>query len=146
MFELTPFERKNRHPLTGYNPFQELAALENELWGRSGLFDFQAGIRDTGSSLVIEADLPGFNKEDIEVNVNGDYLIISAKRQSESEEKNDKTGYIRKERSYGSFRRSFDISNIDADKISVSYKDGVLKLCLPKKDEPLPSAKRLEIE
>ncbi len=145
MFELTPFERKNRRPWSAF-PFRELAALENELWGRNGMFDFQADIRDAGGSLVLEADLPGFNKEDIDVCVSGETLTISAKRQSETEEKNEKTGYIRKERSYGSFRRSFDVSDVDTDKIAVSYKDGVLKLDMPKKNEVLPPSKKLQIE
>ena len=93
----------------------------------------------------MEADLPGFNKEDIKVDIGDGALTITAQRKKESEEKG-KNGYVRRERSYGSFRRSFDLTGVDAEKISGSYKDGVLTLNLPKQSEQAPASRRLELE
>ena len=94
----------------------------------------------------IEAELPGFSKEDIKIDVEGDYLTVGAERRESKEEKDAKGSYVRRERYYGSFSRSFDISGVDAENLAASYKDGVLKLVMPKKEARLPAARRLEIE
>ena len=62
------------------------------------------------------------------------------------DEKNDKGEYIRRERRYGSFRRSFDVTGIDENAITASYKDGVLELTLPKAQQVLPESKKIMIE
>ncbi len=144
MFELIPFEN-NRH-LSNYNPFKELEDLEKNFWGGSWGSSFKTDIKDTGNGYEMEADLPGFKKEDIHVDVEDGYLTIQAERHSEQEKKDQKGNYIRCERRYGSFSRSFDITGIQADQIKVSYQDGVLKLVLPKAEETKPAARRLEIE
>ena len=77
------------------------------------------------------ADLPGFSKEDVEISINDKIMIIHAEK-SESSESREKN-YICRERRSGSFSRSFDISGIDADAISGSFKDGVLTVLMPKK-------------
>ena len=108
--------------------------------------DFISITDEDGKEYELEADLPGFKKEDINIELDDTYLTIQAERKSETEEK-DKTGsYVRRERSYGSFSRSFDVSGIDVSAIKASYQDGVLKLVLPKKEEIAPAARRLEIE
>ena len=87
-----------------------------------------------------------FEREDINIELDDTYLTIQAERKSETEEKDKKGNYVRRERSYGSFSRSFDVSGIDVSAIKASYQDGVLKLVLPKKEEIVPAARRLEIE
>ena len=77
------------------------------------------------------------------MDVNDGRLTISATRNNESEEKKD--GYVRRERSYGSFTRFFDVSGIDEDAIKARYADGVLTLELPKKPEEKPQPKRIEL-
>ncbi|MPN59108.1 18 kDa heat shock protein [bioreactor metagenome] len=94
---------------------------------------------------MLEADLPGFDKKDIKIDIDGGYLTINAERHSKSEEKDDKNNYIRCERSYGSFSRSFDVSAINTDAIAASYDNGVLKLTMPKKTPEVPTSRRLEI-
>ena len=118
MFDIMPFEKNNNR--TVFNPFKEL----NEL----------------------EADLPGFKKEDIHIDLEGDYLTISASRNDSKEEKDEKGNYVRRERCYGSFTRSFDISGIKADEITAEYSDGVLKLNMPKREEIKPTSRRLELK
>ena len=108
--------------------------------------EFKTDIKDTGKEYELEADLPGFKKEDINIELDDNYLTIQAERKYENDEKDKKGNYVRRERSYGSFSRSFDVSGIDVSAIKASYQDGVLKLILPKKEEAVPATRRLEIE
>ena len=94
---------------------------------------------------MLEADLPGFDKKDIAIDVHDHRLTIKAERHSNHEDKDKQGHYLRCERSYGSFTRSFDIDAIQEDKITASYTDGVLKLTLPKKQEVLPLPTRLPL-
>ncbi|HWQ58294.1 MAG TPA: Hsp20/alpha crystallin family protein [Clostridia bacterium] len=143
MFELTPFVR--RQNILAYDPFRELENIGKEFFGGDTM-RFRADIKDTGKAYELEAELPGFAREDIKIDVEGDYLTVSAERKQEKDEKDAKGNYIRRERYYGSFSRSFDISGVDAENIAASYKDGVLKLVMPKREAKLPSARRLEIQ
>ena len=108
--------------------------------------EFKTDITDKGDSFMLEADLPGFEKKDIHIDLSGDTLTINAERHSEFEDKNKKGNYVRCERSYGQYSRSFDVSSIDQENIKAKLENGVLKLTLPKKQEVLPAQKRLEIE
>ena len=150
MFELRPYSRKNN---SLYNPFREMDELEKQFFGspfeffdNSAMDAFKTDIKDEGDHYELEADLPGFDKKDIKLDVNGDVLTVSAERHSEHEDKDKKGKYVRCERSYGSYSRQFDLSGVKADEIKAKYEDGVLKLTMPKKTETLPKAHRLEIE
>jgi len=143
MFEMMPFNRS--HGVDLYHPFRDLEELERSLFANNGVNAFRTDIRDTGDAYVLEADLPGMKKEDIHIDIDGDRLSISAERNAVKEEKDENGGYIRCERSYGSFSRSFDISGIRAEEISAAYEDGVLKLTLPKQSKTVPASRRLEI-
>ena len=142
MFGLTPYERKNS--AMTYDPFKAFENFEREFFKTNGLAEFKTDIRDNGKEYELEADLPGFKKEDIDLSIDNNCLTIKAQRHSQAEEK--KGSYVRRERSCGSFSRSFDVSGIDVSAIKASYQDGVLKLVLPKKEEIAPAARRLEIE
>ena len=144
MFDIMPFERNNNR--TVFNPFKELNELEKAFFGNNSIAEFKTDIRDTGSAYELEADLPGFKKEDIHIDLEGDYLTISATRNDSKEEKDEKGNYVRRERCYGSFTRSFDISGIKADEITAEYNDGVLKLNMPKREEVKPTSRRLELK
>lgn len=152
MFELT--RRSNNHPINTYNPFRELEEFERNFFsnpfgsffGTTSLAEFKTDVTDEGDYYLLEADLPGFDKKDIQLDVNGDTLTVHAERRSKVEEKDKKDKYVRIERSYGAYSRSFDISSVDADGIKAKYDNGVLKLTLPKKQASLPQGRRLEIE
>jgi HSP20 family protein len=144
MFELSPFDRRHRNSV--FNPFQEFENLSRNFFGDSFFSEFRTDIKDIGNAYLLEADLPGFNKDEIKIDINENYLTINAERSSESEEKDDKGRFIRRERSYGSFSRSFDVSNVNIDNIKAEYNNGVLKLNLPKKEGRNPTSRRLEIE
>ena len=101
-------------------------------------------IRDEGDRFIMESELPGFNKEDISVDISGKSLTLKAEHKAENEEKKEGK-YIRRERSYGSYERSFDITRIDSDKITADYKNGILIMVLPKKQPEAPASKKLTI-
>ena len=143
MFELVPYSRKRN--VTFYNPFDELEEMQRRLFGESVVKEFKTDIRDNGESYLLEAELPGFKKEDIGVNLEGDTLTIRAERSESTEEKDGKGNFVKRERCYGSFSRSFDMEGIRVEDISAAYENGILKLTLPKKQETLPTSRKLEI-
>ncbi len=99
-------------------------------------------VRETNRDFTFIVELPGLKQEDIEVEMVGDVLTIRGKREFADEEKRD--DYIRIERSYGSFQRSFTLGTpVKSDAITASYKDGVLNVVVPKADEVQP--KRIAI-
>ena len=152
MFGLTPY-RRNQQQIS-YNPFREMEEMERAFFGQpfgsffqSGdIAEFKTDITDQGDSFLLEADLPGFAKEDIHLDISGDTLTIHAERHSEYEDKDKKGNYVRCERSYGQYSRTFDVSMIDQEKIAAKLENGVLKLTLPKKPEEKPVSKQLKIE
>ena len=120
--------------------------IDKELYGKHAKNLMKTDVKEKDGNYEISMNLPGFKKEDINIELDDTYLTIQAERKSETEEKDKKGNYVRRERSYGSFSRSFDVSGIDVSAIKASYQDGVLKLVLPKKEEIVPAARRLEIE
>ena len=81
----------------------------------------------------IEMDVPGFDKKDITIECKDGYLTVSAKKESDDETK--EKNYIRKERKYGSFSRSFSIGELDADKIQAKFNNGTLCISIPKEEK-----------
>ena len=142
MFGMIPFERSDD------NFFDLFDNFERKFFGNSNaaIPDFRTDIRDAGDRFVLEAELPGFNKEDIKLDVKDGILTISAQHTENKDEKDDKGSYIRRERRYGSFTRSFDITGVDDEHITASYNTGVLELNLPKAVPVVPEAKRIAIE
>ena len=82
----------------------------------------------------IEMDIPGFNKKDIKVECDKGYLTITAQKEEKEEEHKDKN-YIRRERRYGTYKREFYLGELDSEKINAEFKDGVLTVTVPKKEE-----------
>ena len=140
MFRLIPYERTS--------PFRELENFERAFFGRPfesySMTAFGTDIRDAGDKYLLEADLPGFDKDAIKLSLEGDILTISAERSCDK--KDDNKAYIRSERSYGKFTRSFDVSEIDTDHIKAKFENGVLTLDMPKKQEEIPANRTIEIE
>ena len=122
------------------------AAAPRGMFGKRAANVMKTDVRENKDSYDVFVDLPGFKKEDIHVDVADDRLTVSAERHSNYEDKDKKGNYLRCERSYGSYARSFDISGIDATGIKAAYADGVLRVTLPKQKEVPASSRRLEIE
>lgn len=116
---------------------------ESEEFGR-GAWMPAVDIHETEDGYVVKADLPGLKKEDIQIDLKDSTLTL--KGEKKFEEKVSKDNYIRTERAYGTFIRSFTLPhNVDAEKIKASYRDGVLELTLPKKEEAKPKQIKVEV-
>ena len=136
-----------------WNPWRERSSLENRI---SRFFDdafrptswlnedFGLGnwkpvvdIYDHDDKIVIKAELPGVDKKDIEVDLKDRVLTLKGERSYENEVKEE--NYHRKERAFGKFHRSFTLpAGYDPEKINADYKDGVLKIEIPKPEEQKP--------
>ena len=100
-------------------------------------------ITETDEGIVVSAEIPGMNSKDIDISLSEGVLIIQGERKF-AKETSEET-YIQIERSYGTFRRTFTIPRtIDQEKIKASYKDGVLRVVLPKKEKIHP--KQISVE
>jgi len=100
-------------------------------------------ILEDNDQIVIKADLPGLKQEDIHIDLTGDTLTLSGERRFEDEQNKD--NYVRVERVYGPFQRSFQLGvPVDADRVTASYRDGILTIRLPKPEAIKP--RRVEIK
>lgn len=120
--------------------------FERSVFGETGRRTpaFSTDIRDEGDHYVLEAELPGFQKEDIDLDVRDGFLTISASHQVSNETKRD--NYLCRERRSGSFTRSFNLDGIQEEGITASYANGVLELTLPKRQETLPQSRKIVIQ
>lgn len=144
MFELIPFDRHNRG-MANFDPFRMLDEMDRRFFTNTPTVSaFRTDVVDTGDAFKLESELPGFKKEDIKIDIENDCLTISAERSADHKE--EKGSYVKRERLYGVFSRSFDVSGINVDGIEAAYTDGVLTVTLPKKAAEIPASRRLEIK
>lgn len=101
-------------------------------------------IYEKENKYYIEMDIPGFQRQDIKVECNNGNLVITAEK-SEKEEKTENKKYIRRERVYGKYTRSFYLGDVDEDHIEAEFVDGMLRLTIPKQEEK-DSKKYIEIK
>ncbi len=95
--------------------------------------DMKCDIYEKDNKYHIEMDIPGFDKKDINVECNNGYVTITAEKTTENNEDEDKK-FIRRERTYGKIQRSFNFGDVDEENIKAEFKDGTLKVCIPKID------------
>ena len=146
MFDLRPYNRKNN--VTSYNPFREMDSFFDDpfrFFDGKALAEFNTDIIESGNNYILEADLPGFEKGDIKLDVKDDILTIKAEHKESEEEQAKKGEYVRRERRYGSFARTFDVSGIDESGITAAYHNGILELTLPKQAPVVPQARQITI-
>ncbi len=108
-----------------------------------GRNDMKCDIYEKDGLYHIEMDIPGFDKEDINVESKDGYLTVKVKKTNEVNEENK--NYIRKERSYGEYSRTFNLGDADADNVEAKFEKGILLITVPKKDESL-TKKTIEIK
>jgi HSP20 family protein len=133
--------------LARWTPYRDIMSMRDEMnrvlnepFGRggndesawfSGAWSPPVDIFETDEALVMKAELPGFSKDDISIEMKENTLVIKGERKREDEVKEG--NYHRMERAYGAFQRSFLLpTTVDQEKVRASYKDGVLELRLPK--------------
>ena len=148
MFNLVPFNSSNNIAKSGdafdrlftkmfEHPFSMLNNFD------TSLASFKVDVKETEEAYEVIAELPGIQKEDIALDYNQNYLVISADRNEECENKEE--NYIYRERHIGKFERSFYLDQVDKSKITAQFKDGILNVTLPK-IEPNSRNSRIMIE
>ncbi|GGJ25169.1 Hsp20/alpha crystallin family protein [Paenibacillus hunanensis] len=146
MFDLVPFG-KRREDAFGQLMKSFGDAFNDDFFAplKSSTLSFKTDIRETEQAYHVEAELPGFTKENINIDYAAPYLTIKAVHQEENNtEDTEKGHFVRKERRYGEYVRRFYVEDIDADAIDASLKDGLLKLEIPKRQRP--EGRRIEIQ
>lgn len=134
---------KESMPSVFSNPFD---SFFNDDFFTSGISKSQpaVNIRENDSAYGIEIAAPGLEKNDFNIDLDQNILTVSVEKSSEKEDKEE--GYTRREFSYESFRKSFTMpDSVDGQNIKAEYKDGVLKLSLPKKEEAKALKKKISI-
>ncbi len=145
--------------ITKWNPFGELSTMQDRI---NRLFDENIGrfrfpdmemstgawnpavdIYETKDSVVLKAELPGFEKKDFSIEVNASMLTLKGERKSEKETKEH--NYYIMERAYGSFVRTFALpAAVDKDKVKAKFKDGMLEVTIPKKEGAKPKQVKVD--
>jgi HSP20 family protein len=148
MFDLVPFRRNNSVTKRGDLFDSFLDSFFNDDFPTASGFSslgstFKVDLKEDEKSYIIEADLPGIAKEDISLSYSNNYLTIAAKRNETTEDKSE--NYVRRERRYGEFKRAFYMDNGDENNIDASFKDGVLKITVPKLNNPDSNIKKIDI-
>ena len=112
----------------------------------SSLGNMKCDIYEKDNVYYLEMDIPGIDKNDVNIEIDdNDYLVITAEKVKSNEEVEGKN-YIRKERSYGKYQRTFYVGGIDKNSIEASFENGILKVTMPKINEEKTSLKRIEIK
>ena len=137
--------KKNRSLLPSFSRFWDDDDFFNRgmmNWGLSNFSDSGStlpavNIKETENSYEVEMAAPGLKKEDFKIELENNMLTISSEKTEEREEGDEKEKYSRREFSYQSFQRSLSLPKevVDEEKIKAHYKDGVLQLTIPKKEE-----------
>ncbi len=107
--------------------------ITDDVFGSSKSNIMRTDVYEKEGNLVIETELPGFEKESISVDYKSEYLIITAKSKYEAETENRK--YLKRERTYGEYVRRFYVDGIDKEGINASFSEGILKVTVPKPEE-----------
>ena len=117
------------------------------LYGKHAKNLMKTDIKELDGHYEMDVDLPGFRKEDVNIELKDGYLTISALKDLQKDEKDKAGRYIRQERYSGQCSRSFYVGEIRAEDIKAKYEDGILRLSLPKQDQKaLPVQNRIAIE
>lgn len=136
-----------RSTAMGFWPSDFLPDFLREGWmdGTMSYGSPRVDIRETEKEYVIDAEFPGFAKDDVNISLDDNRLTISAKKEESSEEKDENGRYIRRERRSGAFQRSFLLENVDTGSIQADMVDGILHVTLPKEEPVVPASRKIEI-
>ena len=143
--------------ITRWRPFRDLLSIQDEMnrvvddfFGRpmtklewtEGVWSPSVDVSETKDSVVIKAEMPGMNKDDVKISIQDNVLTLKGEKKQERD-----ANYHRIERSYGSFCRSFTLPTlVKTDEIKASYKNGVLNITLPKTEEVKPKEIPINVE
>jgi HSP20 family protein len=152
-------EEKNMS-ITRFDPFRQVSRLQDRMntifedfLGRKlEEADFFAGawappvdILEDANDMILRAELPGLKAEDVDIRIENNTLTLRGERKLESKE--DSANYHRRERSYGAFSRSFSLpSTVQQEKVAAEFKDGILQVTLPKREETKPKQISIKVK
>ena len=127
---------------------RQMQHMNRRLYGRNAKREMKTDVREKEDGYEIDMDLPGFKKDQVELNLENGYLTVTANKGFDKDEKDDKGRMIRQERYAGSMQRSFYVGdNMTEEDVKAHFEDGVLHLNLPKKDaKKVPEKKTICIE
>ena len=134
-----------------FNVFDDVEKMVNQAFGHSirntevtSQLQPLLDVYETDSTIEVSVDLPGVEKKDVEVNVSNGFLTISGERKNTAGESTE--GRIWQETSFGTFKRSFELTDaVVEDKIKAQFKNGVLKISLPKAEEIKPAVRKIAV-
>lgn len=141
MFGITPYERWRKG--VGRRDIWDIDRMfdsmmknfyESMSWpiGDSSIGGIRVDVKEDKDNYKLEAELPGVNKEDIRLELRDDIMTLSVEKNEQIKE--EKENYLRQERRYGNFSRSFYVDDVNVDKIKAKFRDGILYITLPKKE------------
>jgi len=148
MFALTPFNRRGSS-IARRNDFFDLDNMFEDFFSDAFIPTFfrenpiKADIKETDKEYIVEAEIPGVKKEDIKLELRDDVLTIGVERNEQLKE--ERENYIRKERRYGSYCRSFRLDNIKNEGVTAKYNDGILTVNIPKAEDGKSKHTRIDI-
>ena len=128
--------------------FPTFPNVDKELYGKHAKNLMKTDVKETGNAYEIDIDLPGFKKDEIQIELKDGYLTVSAEKGLDKDEEDKKGKYIRKERYAGAMQRSFYVGeNLTQEDIKAKYENGILRLSVPKKEaKPVETKKTIAIE
>ena len=119
----------------------------NPLYGKHARNMMKTDVRETENTYEVDVDLPGFQKDEIRLDLKDGYLTIQAAKGLDKDQQDKKGKYIRQERYAGAMSRSFYVGDVEPDQISAKYEHGVLQISLPKAGKKeLPKSNTIAIE
>lgn len=150
MFGLTPYNKRG-NGLTRGNDFFNLRSVFDDFFNDSfmpayfnNVNPMKADIKETDKEYIIDAELPGIKKEDIKLELRDDTLTIAVEHDEQVNE--EKENYIRRERRFGSFARSFYMENVNNEGVTAKYNDGILTVTIPKAEQGKEKNRRINIQ
>lgn len=150
MFGLTPYNRRN-NDVARSNDFFDVRSLFEDFLSDSFMPGFfaqggavRADIKETEKEYIIDAELPGVKKEDIRLELRDDTLTVSVEKREE--EKEERSNYIRQERKYGSYGRSFHVENVKNEAVTAKFENGILTVNLPKDENGNEKKRMIDIQ
>ena len=128
--------------------FHDLDDVEKKLYGRHAAHVMKTDVHENDDGYELEIDLPGFKKDELSLRLENGCLTVSAAKGLDKDERTEKGKIIRQERYAGAMERSFYVGEaITEEDVKAKFEDGVLRLCIPKKDaQKLPEHKTIMIE
>ena len=147
MSGLVPFNRKKRSPVSrNFNDFGDFYNMVDDFFNgssKTNFGSFKVDVQEDENKYLIEADLPGVEKNEVDIEINEGNLSISVKREENINE--EKSNYIHKERHYTSMSRNIYLEDAKSEGIKANLENGVLKITIPKEQKP-SNTKKIDID